>query len=69
MTAELGDFEVVDEFHLEEVVLEDMAAPIETPQAGVIPAESRVEPVTAEALKPEVEAPAAPDFACVSGIN
>src|SRR5262245_17389772 len=61
LTAELGGAEAGEEVRLEEIVLEEVAAPIETPQAGFIPAESRVEPVTAEAVpEPEVAAPAPP---------
>jgi len=61
LTAELGGAEVVEEVLLEEIVLEDVAAPIETAQAGFIPVEPRVEPVAAEvASEPEVATPAPP---------
>ncbi len=37
LTAELGGAEAGEEVLLEEIVLEEVAAPIETPQAGFIP--------------------------------
>src|SRR5262245_5371158 len=61
LSAELGGAEVVEEVHLEEIVLEEAAAPAETPQAGFIPVEPRAEPVAAGAApEPEVPAPAPP---------
>src|SRR5262245_52625902 len=61
LTAELGGAEADDEVFLEEVVLEEVAAPIETPQPGFIPVEPRAEPVTAEAApEPGVVTPAPP---------
>ena len=61
LTAELGGAEIVEEVLFEEVVLEEVAEPIEMQQAGFIPAEPRFEAVAADATpEPDVAAPAAP---------
>jgi uncharacterized protein len=61
LTAELGGAEAGEEVLLEEIVLEEVAEPIEMQQAGFIPAEPPFEAVAAEATpEPEVAAPAAP---------
>ena len=61
LTAELGGAEIVEEVLFEEVVLEEVAEPIEMQQAGFIPAEPRFEAVAAEATpEADVAAPAAP---------
>ena len=61
LTAELGGAEIVEEVLFEEVVLEEVAEPIEMQQAGFIPAEPRFEAIAAEATpEPDVAAPAAP---------